>query len=461
MESGRESLAWANGGIHGEGYPEPPEGSRLDGWVGRGRVAFLGGVDRRPEVLQNLTSSRRHPRESPIRDCDELEGLAESFRIHRLLPHPVLEVLGDPLKTRGLAGNVAGILRLQELDVVQNLVYLGLGERFDPAQEALSQHVVHGMWGVGGTDTRKIATTGRPGRWGAPGLDGAEPPHYAVAMAFFPLRPVPLPDATERRYTRWLGDVDSRLDDPGVNRSDLCRQILTGLYQPALAGENPDDLDPTARILVDQFDPRNVVLEPEYYHETDPARYARVKPLLWLWEMFDRSPAGENVPLGVGFRRLLARRVFRSCGRNFKAFPFMRVTFGYNLEVGDDVVIHRHVLLDDRGGIRIGNGASISDFANVYSHSHDIVDGREVNTPQTIIGDRVRITYHATILAGTTVGHDSMVGAQAVLTRDTDPRWVYVGVPARPIREKSAEALAARPARQPDPLASPDDPDPR
>lgn len=275
-------------------------------------------------------------------------------------------------------------------------------------------------------------------------------------MAFLPLRPVPLPDATTRRNARWLGEIEDRLDDPSVDRNDLCRTVLSGLYVPRLAGENPDDLDPTARILLDQLDPRNVALEPEYYRETDVERYARVKPLLWMWEMFDRSPAGENTPLGIGFRRLLAERVFRRCGHNFKAFPYVRVSFGYNLEVGDDVVVHRHVLLDDRGGIRLGNGVSVSDFANIYSHTHDIVDGREVYTPETVVEDGVRITYHATILAGLTVRKDSMVGAQAVLTRDTDPRWVYVGIPARPMKEKPADALAARPPARPDPLAADD-----
>ncbi len=273
-------------------------------------------------------------------------------------------------------------------------------------------------------------------------------------MAFLPLRPVPLPGATERRYARWLDGIDERLDDPSCDWNDLCVQLLTGLHVPHLVGADPEDMDPTVRILVDQFDPRNVALEPEYYRDVDVERYARVKPLLWLWEMFDRSPAGENTPLGVGFRRLLARRVFRRCGRNFKAFPFVRVSFGYNLEVGDDVVIHRHVLLDDRGGITLGNRVSISDFANVYSHSHDIVDGREVYSPRTVIEDGVRVTYHATILAGTHLRQDSMVGANAVLTRDTDPRWVYVGIPARPVKEKDAGALAARPPSRPDPLAS-------
>jgi hypothetical protein len=55
------------------------------------------------------------------------------------------------------------------------------------------------------------------------------------------------------------------------------------------------------------MDPRNITLEPEYYAEIDLEQYARVKPLIWLWEMFDKSPLGENVHLGVRFRRILAR----------------------------------------------------------------------------------------------------------------------------------------------------------
>jgi acetyltransferase-like isoleucine patch superfamily enzyme len=182
-------------------------------------------------------------------------------------------------------------------------------------------------------------------------------------------------------------------------------------------------------------------------------RYAAVKPLLWLWEMFDRSPLGENVTLGIRFRRILARRIFKRCGRNFKAFAFVRFSFGYNMEVGDDVVFHRHVLMDDRGGIEVGDGASVSDFANVYSHTHDIVDGRIVFAPKTIIGEGVRITYHATILAGTRVADDSMVGAGSILTRDTRPHWVYVGIPSRPVKEKSAEDRAAKAPPTKDPFA--------
>ena len=272
-------------------------------------------------------------------------------------------------------------------------------------------------------------------------------------MSFLPLRPVAVSDPAKALYSEWLGWLAEMLDDPDCDRNELCRSVLTDIYFPQYAEVDPAELDTTVRVALAQMDPRNVTLEPEYYQEIDLERYAPRKPLLWLWEMFDRSALGENVELGIHFRRILAKHVFGSCGENFKAFTHVRVSYGYNLDVGDNVVIHRHVLLDDRGGIEIHDGASVSDFANVYSHSHNIVDGRIVYTPKTIIGAGARITYHATILAGTHVAADSMVGAGSMLTKSTEPHWVYVGVPARKVKEKSAEERANKAPPTPDPMS--------
>ena len=272
-------------------------------------------------------------------------------------------------------------------------------------------------------------------------------------MSFLPLRPVPVADAAGSLYDEWLAWLQESLDDPACDRDDLCRGILTDLYYPGLSATDAVGLSMSARVSLAQMDPRNVTLEPEYYQELDEERYRPRKPLLWLWEMFDRSSLGENVELGIRFRRVLAKHVFGSCGENFKAFTHVRVSFGYNLHVGDGVVIHRHVLLDDRGGIEIGDRSSVSDFANIYSHSHNIVDGRIVYLPKTVIGKGARITYHATVLAGSHVADDSMVGAGSMLTRPTEPHWVYVGVPARKVKEKSAEERAAKAPPSVDPFA--------
>jgi acetyltransferase-like isoleucine patch superfamily enzyme len=266
-------------------------------------------------------------------------------------------------------------------------------------------------------------------------------------MAFLPLRPVPIPAATAAVYEAWLDELGVALRDPRTDRSELCRRVLTELYHPQLANADSSRLATGARVALLQMDPRNVTLEPEYYADTDLERYAQVKPLLWLWEMFDKSPAGENVHLGVKVRRLLAHHIFRRCGRNFKCFHFVKFSFGYNMEVGDDVVIHRHVLLDDRGGIVLGNRASVADYANVYSHSHELGDQRDVHLPRTVIADGARVTYHATVMAGVTLEPDSMLGAMAVATRDVKSGDVAVGIPAQPKLRKPP--LEERPQHPP------------
>jgi acetyltransferase-like isoleucine patch superfamily enzyme len=260
-------------------------------------------------------------------------------------------------------------------------------------------------------------------------------------MPHLPLRTVTLPDATNRVYDAWLAEIEGRLGEPGADWSRLTRDVLYQLYYPGFGDYDERVADartsPAARIALLSLDPRNITLEPEYYADVDPARFARVKPLLWLWYSFDRSPlAGQNVHLGVRVRRLLAPHLFARCGRNFKCFQFTEFSYGYNLEVGDDVVVHRHVLLDDRGGITLGNRVSISDYANIYSHTHSIVDQKDVTNARTVLEDDVRITYHATVLAGVRVGRNGMVGAVAVATKDVRAYHVNVGIPAKSIRVK-------------------------
>ena len=254
-------------------------------------------------------------------------------------------------------------------------------------------------------------------------------------MAILPLRPLePSRDSVEL-YDAWLAEIEAALQS-GEDRAELCRRTLTAIFYPHLADADPAALPTATRVALAQMDPRHVTLEPEYYAEVDAARFAERKPLIWLWQQFDHSPLGGNIHLGVRFRRLLAPYIFKRVGRNFKCFHFVEFSFGYNLEIGDDVVVHRNVLLDDRGGIVLGNGVSISDYANVYSHTHSIVDQRDVTNARTVIGDGVRITYHATVLAGTHVGENAMVGALAVATRDVRPWHVNVGIPAKSVRVK-------------------------
>ncbi len=258
-------------------------------------------------------------------------------------------------------------------------------------------------------------------------------------MVLHPLRKISLPADIAAANEAWLANLDAQLTAPGADWYRIARDTLFALWYPD--GDSYQDMlskaSDTGRIALLALDPHHVTLEPEYYDEVDVEKFARIKPLLCLWYGFDRSPAGgQNVDLGVKLRRLLAPHVFARCGDNFKCFQHVEFSFGYNMEVGDNVVVHRHVLLDDRGGIELHNRVSIADYANIYSHTHSIVDQVDVTTAKTVLEEDVRITYHATVLAGVKVARNSMVGAVAVATKNVRPYHVNVGIPAKSVRVK-------------------------
>ena len=260
-------------------------------------------------------------------------------------------------------------------------------------------------------------------------------------MVLRPLRKLP-PVPAAALADAWLERIAGALTDSSLDRAVFCRDVLCELAYPQYAGDwesavNDASLPMGTRLALSTLDPRNITLEPEFYADCDDAKFQRVKPLLWLWYSFDRLPiGGQNVDLGVKFRRILAPYTFRKCGARFKAFQHVEFSFGYNMEVGDDCVVHRHVLLDDRGGIVMGNRVSISDYANIYSHTHSIVDQADVTNAVTYLDDDVRITYHATVLAGVRVCENGMVGASAVATKDVRAYHVNVGIPAKSVRVK-------------------------
>lgn len=254
-------------------------------------------------------------------------------------------------------------------------------------------------------------------------------------------RPTPV---AEKKFLEWIQKLDEQFANRDIeHRSIVVRNTLHELYLGRPYAEPGPDAPLAEQALVYSFDPRNATLEPEYYGDIDPQKYAERKPLIWLWMMYDRSPVGLNHWLGYRMRAMLAGHIFKHMGKNVKIFHGVEVSFGYNLTVEDNCVIHKYVLLDDRGDLIIHAGSSISDYANVYSHEHDLNDGMIVTNTKTEIGPKARITYHATVMSGVRVHEHGMLGAMGVATRDIPPYTISVGIPAKPVKVKT---IAPQPA---------------
>lgn len=268
-------------------------------------------------------------------------------------------------------------------------------------------------------------------------------------MPVHPYRDLHPTREAEALYRRWLKHLDEEFTrHTSVDRrSEIVRNELFQLFTGEPQGSRPHaglTVELASCVFLDSLDPRNATLEPEYYGDVNPELYAVRKPLIWFWQMFDRSPVGLNHWLGFRFRCMLGRHIFRHLGAGVKIFHNVEFTYGYNLTIEDGCTIHKNVLLDDRGEIILHRGTSVSDYANIYSHTHDINHQADVTNKTTELGPDARVTYHATVLAGSNIGENAMLGAMGVATRSVPDATVAVGIPAKVKRAKNPSSSPLR-----------------
>jgi acetyltransferase-like isoleucine patch superfamily enzyme len=227
--------------------------------------------------------------------------------------------------------------------------------------------------------------------------------------------PHPTPEAEEvyRRWLQFLDDEFTRHQAP-ERRAEIVRDQLYQLYlgRPhggklnlTLTSELPGN------VVSLSLDPENITLESGHFADVDREKFNERKPLLWFWQMFDRSPVGLNHWLGIRFRCMLGRHIFAHMGSGVKIYHGVDLTYGYNLSIGNGVTIRQRALLNDRGGITIGDNAVISPFARIYSHTHNQENYDQVTLIPTVIGAGAHIGSHAIVLAGQNVAPGAAVGS--------------------------------------------------
>lgn len=170
------------------------------------------------------------------------------------------------------------------------------------------------------------------------------------------------------------------------------------------------------------------------YGLTDSQRY-----LHFLWDALEKSPICINIDFAIPFRRIIARALFKKCGKNFIAEENCRFNFGQGIEVGDDVFFNRGVYIDSKGGVEIGNGSALTEDVRIFTHSHSESNHEIRSYAKVTIGNYALIYSGATILPGITVGDEAVVSAKSVVAHDVEPGMVVSGSPAQPVRKRRTD----------------------
>lgn len=146
--------------------------------------------------------------------------------------------------------------------------------------------------------------------------------------------------------------------------------------------------------------------------------------------------------LGVVMRAMLCKLFFKRCQGFAWIQPKVTIVHSDDITVGSNFGVNSGTYINGVGGIEFGSYVLIGGNVTISSGQHPIegdlvpVFSRLSIPKKIIIGDDVWIGAGAVIMPGVHIAKGTVIGANAVVTRDTEEYSVMVGAPARLMRKR-------------------------
>ncbi len=149
---------------------------------------------------------------------------------------------------------------------------------------------------------------------------------------------------------------------------------------------------------------------------------------------------GSNLHIGKNVKFNIRKGSEVRIGRNvvFGDNTYIKVRESAKLIIGNDVHINVGTRISSFELISIGDSSLIASFCNILDHNHTY----DLSSPASTsdyeispikIGKGVWLGTKVQINKGVQIGDYTVIGANAVVTKDLEPSSVYVGIPARKI----------------------------
>ncbi len=120
-------------------------------------------------------------------------------------------------------------------------------------------------------------------------------------------------------------------------------------------------------------------------------------------------------------------------------------TAGGSLQIGDNVTIGSFGFINAAGNVTLEDNVLCADKVNIVAENHGYLD---VTTPireqpcvtgEIVVGEGSWLGINVTILAGTTIGKNSVVGANSVVKGKFQDYCVIAGNPAKVVKRFDGE----------------------
>lgn len=186
----------------------------------------------------------------------------------------------------------------------------------------------------------------------------------------------------------------------------------------------------------DEQDPRSQrerMLAGDPYIADDPELVGAALHARQLQDRFNRTEAGDDEG-----RRAILSELLDGYGEGSVVRPPFFCDYGAHIRIGARVFANFGLVALDVTTITIGDDVQIGPNVQLLTPTHpldpELRRAKWEAADPIVIKDNVWLGGGAIVLAGVTVGENSIVGAGAVVTRDVAANTAVVGSPARVVR---------------------------
>lgn len=146
---------------------------------------------------------------------------------------------------------------------------------------------------------------------------------------------------------------------------------------------------------------------------------------------------------GYWLRRVLARHIFKQCGKNIIIKNRAYFGSGTHIVIGDRSQIGQNSKIDH--DTIFGNDVVMGPDVIIMSSAHAFEDpnvpinlqGALPKRP-VVIGNDVWLGTRVVVMPGVSIGEGAVIGAGSIVTKDIPPYSIAVGAPARVIRARGS-----------------------
>jgi acetyltransferase-like isoleucine patch superfamily enzyme len=128
--------------------------------------------------------------------------------------------------------------------------------------------------------------------------------------------------------------------------------------------------------------------------------------------------------------RLLSELLGKPLPATAVVHPPFYCTHGLGIELGERTFVGQGCTFLDLGGVAIGDRTMISPKVTLITEGHPVEPAERydfITVAPIVIEANVWIGAAATVLPGVRIGHDSVVGAGAIVAKDVPPFTVVTG----------------------------------